>query len=123
MLYKLGGHADPVIFDNKTVIPVSVAERRLLDDPERDRSSGRRVFDRIAHQVDEDLVQLQGIRYHIFIVDLKRINEQFQLLRLHLRLYDVDKIVHQFRDIALLFLDLYLPAFDPAHIQNIVDQA
>ena len=31
--------------------------------------------------------------------------------------------MHQFRNITLLFLDLHLSTFNPAHIQNIVNQA
>ena len=57
-----------------------------------------------------------------FINHINRINIKFQLLRCNICLYDCLQVMHDFRKGCFLFLNLYLAAFNAAHIQDIINQ-
>ena len=100
-----------------------MTEGCFLHDSKCDAPSRRCIFHSIAEEIDKYLIKLQRICDHVLIDNLKGINKQLKLLRLHLWLNNVDQIVHQFRNIALLLLDLHLAALNPAHVKDIIDQA
>ena len=123
MLHKFRRHPDAVVLDDKDVISVSPAVGAFLNDPKAHRSPGGSIFYRVADQVYKHLVQLERICEYILIRDIVGVDKQFQLLGLDLRLDDIDQVVHHLGNIALLLLDLHFAALDPAHVQDIVDQA
>ena len=123
VLDKLRRHTDAVVLHRKDIVPIAVAEGGFLADPEGDHPPGGGILHRVAQQVDEHLVQLQGIGDNVLVDHLEGVDKQFQLLGLHLGLDDVHQIVHQLRDVALLLLDLHLAALDAAHVQDVVDEA
>ena len=59
MVHKLLGHTDAVVLDNKNVITVSVTERCLLHNPECNAPARRRIFNRVAQEIDKYLVELK----------------------------------------------------------------
>ena len=56
MLYKIRRHTNAVIFDGKNIVSISVPESSLLHNPERNSPASRRIFYRIAQQINKYLV-------------------------------------------------------------------
>ncbi len=123
MLHEVRRHADAIVLDDEYVVSSAPVESGLLLDAEAHGAPRGGVLYGIAQQVHEDLAELQGIGDHVLVVHVEGIDEQVQPLGRHLGLYDVHQVVGQLGDVALLLLDLHLSALNPAHVQDIVDQA
>ena len=123
MFYKFLGHSNPIVFNGKNIIAPPMLKVSVLCNAKRYDSSRRRIFHCIPHQIDKNLIQLQRVCDHILIDHFKGIDKHIHLLCFYLGLYNIYQVVHQFRDIALLIMNLQLSALNTAHIQNVIDQA
>ncbi len=56
-------------------------------------------------------------------MDINGIHIQIKLLCMNIRLNYIAQFMHDLRKAAGILLQMYFPAFNMAHIQNIIDQA
>ena len=114
-------HTDACIVDNKAqngiVLHLAPLRRREGDFP---ALAGK--FDRIIQNIDQNLLQLHGVADVVIVQN--RVHNALIVNRLRGRLRITDGIdsAEKFFHGNFLVLQQHLSAFDPAHIQNIIDQ-
>ena len=123
MLEKFFAHAQAVIFDSEFVLRKAGDCRFVLRYAEGNRAGRGRVFDGVAQNIYQNLINFQAVGKNVLVLDLEGVDVKFLLLRIDLRLNDMNQIVNDFRKIAGLFGDFDAPAFDSAHVQNVVDES
>ena len=123
MLQKFLAHPDSGVLHLKFVGRAAFRRISLLQDPDAHDSAGFREFHSIAQKIQKNLIQPQLVAQDMLIDYVRGIYVKFQLLGCDIRLDDRFQVVHDFRKGGLLFLDLDLSALNPAHVQNIIDQA
>ena len=97
-------------------------DRRLLDQPEADGSPGRRKLNGIGQDVEQHLIQTKLICNDILVLHILCIDQQILLLCRDISLDNGSEVMDDIRKMDIRFLDRHLSAFDPAHIQHVIDQ-
>ena len=123
MLDEFFAHADAGILDGEFKGGIACGRTRLLCDPHSDDSACSSVFDGIAEQVQEHLVQTQPVAVDFLVDDVHGIDVQLQLFGADVGQDDVAQAVQDVRQAVFLLVQVHLAAFDAAHVQDIVDQA
>ena len=95
---------------------------RALPDAERDFPSVRRIFDGIAHNIDENLLDPAAVAYDLLVLHIDDVHTEAVIMRLDLRPRHGQHPVDELRQAEFLLLQLHFPGFDLAHIQNFIDQ-
>ncbi len=116
-------HADACIFKGKLVISAACDVRSLFFDLNTDPASGRRKFDRISHNVHEDLLQPLLVPDHILMLQSDNIHLQPESLRLHLRMEHRQQALNGIRQIKAALRQTDFAALDPTHIQDLINQS
>ncbi len=78
MLLEFTAHTDSAVLDVEFIIRKALFIRPLLDDAERNRTSCRRIFDRIRQDIQQNLIQPERVGHDVLICDIQRVNEQLQ---------------------------------------------
>ncbi len=120
---KLFAHADASVPDVELVGGVARRGAGLFRYPDADDTSGGGVFDGVAQQVQQNLVQPQPVAEYVLVDHVHGVHVQLQLLGMNVRLDDAPQAVENIRQGAGLFVQIYFAAFDAAHVQHIVDEA
>ncbi len=123
MLLERRVDADSVIPNSELIGCIAFSAAFALDDAHIDRSADRRELHGIAHDIQEHLIQPELVRENVLMHHVLRIDEQILLLGADVALNDGPQIVHDIRQVNLGLLDLDASVLDPAHVQDIVDQA
>ena len=122
VLGKLLTHTDAVVFHPDLVQALAGRCAVKLCQPNRNGTSGGGELDCIGQQVQHHLIQSGLITEHILVSHINDIHKQIKLFFLNLAADDGLKIVEYFRKIDFRLLQMEFSAFDPAHIQHIVDE-
>ncbi len=122
MRYELRAHTDAAVFDGKFVVAVTVRSARFFCDPHADMTAGSRIFYGIAEQIQKNLIEAELITVNIFVHNVHRIDLQLELFGMNIRLQNIAQAMQDLGKAAKLFIQMYFPAFDMAHIQYVIDQ-
>ena len=121
-LLEFFAHADPVVLDTELKVGEPLGGRCFFDHPKADGAARRGKLDGVGQNVQKHLIEPQLVRDDVLMGHVLGVDEQLQLLGGHIGLDDRPQIVDHIRKMHLRLLDGHLAAFDPAHIQNIVDE-
>ncbi len=116
-------HADAGILDGEIEVRVSGRRHGSLTDPHGDQAAGAGIFDGIAQEVQQHLVQPQLVAVDFLVDHVHRIDIEFQLLCPDIRLNDIAEPVEDVGQAAFLLVQMHLAALYAAHVQDIVNQA
>lgn len=122
MLTEFFTHSDSGIADNELIIGIAIWCLIGLLDPEADGSTGFIKFDSIVQNIQQNLVQSEFICNNVLVFDIDHINQEIKLFGSNVRLNDRADIVHQIRQMQRSFFDFDFSAFDPAHVEYIIDK-
>ncbi len=86
-------------------------------------AAGLSILDGIAQKIDQHLIEPQLITADLVIDHIHGSDGQFLILGLHVRLEDAPKPLKNLFQAAGLLFQVHLSAFDPAHVQHVVDQS
>ena len=92
----------------------------FLYDPQGNAATSLGVLHRISKKIDQDFLYTQLITVNIHILDLPDINGKFLLLRQSLIPDDDICFPYDIRDAPDTFIQLCLPALNPADLQYFI---
>ncbi len=116
-------HADASILDGELEVRVSSGRQGRLSNPHGDQAARAGIFDGIAQEVQQHLVQPQLVAVDFLMNHVHGIDIEFQLLCPDVRLDDIAEPMQDVGQAAFLLVQVHLAALYPAHVQDIVDQA
>ena len=122
MFGKLLTHTNAVVLHPDLIHSLAGRCAVKLCQPDRNGTTGGGKLDCIGQQVQHHLIQSGLITEHILVSHINDIHKQIKLFFLNLAADDGLKIVEYFRKIDFRLLQMEFSAFDPAHIQHIVDE-
>ncbi len=114
VIHELGGHADARIGHGEAVAAAAGRRSGQLVDGYADEPARIREFQRIAQQVQQDLVDAQLVAAHVGVGNAPGVDGQIQLACARLGLDDAVEVVQQGDEAARLLVERYLAAFDAA---------
>ena len=112
MFQKGAAHADAGVRAAKQVVFASAAAALLFPGFDLDAAAGRRVFHRVADDVEIHLPHAQSVPYDHFLLKGGQAHGQFKLGGLGLRLHQGDHFADQLGEVEGLLAQRELPAFD-----------
>ncbi len=122
LFHEFRGHTDAVVLKYKLVTAHFLLIGGLLENGNVDLAAVRSVFYRVAHDVDEHLLDTQTVAKHILMGDIVDLHIQFMVVLLDQRLHHGQQILNQFGEIEVLLRKHHLAALYAAHVQHLVDQ-
>ena len=123
MVYKFLAHANTCIFNIELIIGISFGRSGFLGDPHTHDAPCPGIFNSVAEQIQEHLVQSQLITIDFLIQYIYRVKIQFKLLCIDICLQDIADFMQNIRKTAWFFIQMYFAALNTAHIKDIIDQA
>ena len=94
----------------------------LFDHADAEHAAGLGKLHGVAGEIEQDLVQPQLVADDVLVDHIHGVDEELELFGAYVGLDDGFQVVEDVRKVDVLFLDLDHAAFDPAHVQNVVDQ-
>ena len=93
MLQKRLTHADAAIAYDEIIMGIAGLFRSLLTDSEGHYAADRGKFGRVAQNINEHLIQTQGIENQLLILHVNSIHIKLHALSAHLRTYHIHQIM------------------------------
>ena len=120
---ELGRHTDAVVLHVEHVGHVIFEGARLFGYADDDVAVVRGVLDRVAHDVDQNLVEAQLIGDHVLVQNILRIDVKMLMLGDDLALDQDAQVVQHFGHVHHALFKLNSTTLDTAHVQDLVDKA
>ena len=115
-------HAHAVVLDLELELGVVARLVVVLPDSEMDGAPFGGIFDRVGHDIGEDLLDTQGIANDVLMGEIAEQHLKGMALFLQRGADHGEEIFHQLGQIHLAFRQRKFPALDFRHVQHFVDQ-
>ena len=102
-----------------------ISKKKLADALEEARQANRAksiFLSNMSHDIQKKLLETEGISYQVFMLQFFHIYRKIKMTADDLRLNDALQCMKQLSQVKVLTVQRQLAAFDPGHIQHIVDQ-